>query len=83
MPKQDDMKMANVPNTTEAKLFEKLVMSGFTPIKEHIEHGKLGNQLTDEDARIIGDAITAGIVSWLKWLRHLEAHKQDRGNYGE
>ena len=70
----DPMKMANVPATKEAKIFEKLVMAGFNPIKNEIEYGKLGTVLTEEDARIIGDAITGGIVSWLRWLKHLEEH---------
>lgn len=72
------MKMANVPSTTEAKIFEKLVMAGFNPIKNEIEYGKLGLQLTEKDAEIIGDAIASGIVSWCQWLKHLEERKNDR-----
>jgi hypothetical protein len=71
-----------VPETKEGKLFEKMIMAGFEPLKNIIEYEKLHNQLTEQDISLIIHGIGQGLANWVVYLKKVDEERSNRGNSG-
>ncbi len=73
------MKLGTLPNTTQGKIFEKMVKAGFEPLKTIIEYERLENELNEQDIELLIHAIGQGIEAWIHYLKQVNAAKAERG----